>query len=67
MKSTFFAQNRERLANTLPEESITILFAGQAPHMSADAHYKFVPNRNFYYLTGIGEPNVYFYAEKVWE
>jgi Xaa-Pro aminopeptidase len=48
MKSTFFAQNRERLANTLPEGSITILFAGQAPHMSADAHYKFVPNRNFY-------------------
>jgi Xaa-Pro aminopeptidase len=65
MKSTFFAQNRERLANTLPEGSITILFAGQAPHMSADAHYKFVPNRNFYYLTGIDEPNVIFMLKKV--
>ncbi|MFJ8114865.1 aminopeptidase P family protein [Bacillus mycoides] len=64
MKSTFFAQNRERLANTLPDESITILFAGQAPHMSADAHYKFVPNRNFYYLTGIDEPNVIFMLKK---
>ncbi|MEK4541700.1 aminopeptidase P family protein [Bacillus sp. FSL R5-0585] len=65
MKSTFFAQNRERLANTLPEGSITILFAGQASHMSADAHYKFVPNRNFYYLTGIDEPNVIFMLKKV--
>ncbi|EJR55910.1 hypothetical protein IIM_01002 [Bacillus cereus VD107] len=64
MKSTFFAQNRERLVKTLPEESITILFAGQAPHMSADAHYKFVPNRNFYYLTGINEPNVIFMLKK---
>ncbi|CAH2465401.1 aminopeptidase P family protein [Bacillus sp. S4] len=64
MKSTFFAQNRERLVKTLPDESITILFAGQAPHMSADAHYKFVPNRNFYYLTGIDEPNVIFMLKK---
>ncbi|WP_367899948.1 aminopeptidase P N-terminal domain-containing protein, partial [Bacillus pseudomycoides] len=64
MKPTFFAQNRERLTRTLPDESITILFAGQAPHMSADAHYKFVPNRNFYYLTGIDEPNVIFILKK---
>ncbi|WP_242235354.1 aminopeptidase P family protein [Bacillus cereus group sp. BfR-BA-01316] len=64
MKSTVFAQNRERLTKTLPDESITILFAGQAPHMSADAHYKFVPNRNFYYLTGIDEPNVIFMLKK---
>ncbi|MBJ8050576.1 aminopeptidase P family protein [Bacillus cereus] len=64
MKSTFFTQNRERLVKTLPDESITILFAGQAPHMSADAHYKFVPNRNFYYLTGIDEPNVIFMLKK---
>ncbi|MDM5432891.1 aminopeptidase P family protein [Bacillus hominis] len=64
MKSTFFAQNRERLTKTLPDESITILFAGQAPHMSADGHYKFVPNRNFYYVTGIDEPNVIFMLKK---
>ncbi|MCU5023328.1 aminopeptidase P family protein [Bacillus cereus] len=64
MKSTFFAQNRERLTKTLPDESVTILFAGQAPHMSADAHYKFVPNSNFYYLTGIDEPNVIFMLKK---
>lgn len=33
--------------------------------MSADAHYKFVPNRNFYYLTGIDEPNVIFMLKRL--
>ena len=33
--------------------------------MSADAHYKFVPNRNFYYVTGIDEPNVIFMLKKI--
>ncbi|KFM98801.1 peptidase M24 family protein [Bacillus clarus] len=65
MKQTFFIQNRKRLIETLPDESITILFAGQAPHMSADAHYKFVPNRNFYYMTGIDESNVIFMLKKL--
>lgn len=58
MNKDFFVQNRSRLAEVLPDESVTILFAGQAPFKSADDRYKFVPNRNFYYLTGIDEPNV---------
>ncbi|WP_433743513.1 aminopeptidase P family protein [Falsibacillus pallidus] len=58
MNKNFFVQNRKRLAEVLPDESITILFAGQAPYKTADELYKFVPNRNFYYLTGVNEPNV---------
>jgi Xaa-Pro aminopeptidase len=58
MTKDFFVQNRSRLAEVLPDESLTILFAGQAPYKTADERYKFVPNRNFYYLTGINEPNV---------
>jgi Xaa-Pro aminopeptidase len=58
MNKHFFVQNRSRLAEVLPDKSVTILFAGQAPFKSADDRYKFVPNRNFYYLTGIDEPNV---------
>jgi Xaa-Pro aminopeptidase len=58
MNKHFFVQNRSRLASVLPDESVTILFAGQAPFKSADDRYKFVPNRNFYYLTGIDEPKV---------
>lgn len=58
MNKHFFVQNRSRLASMLPDESVTILFAGQAPFKTADERYKFVPNRNFYFLTGIDEPNV---------
>lgn len=65
MKQPFFTRNRKRLVETLPDESVTILFAGQAPYKSADDHYKFVPNRNFYYMTGIDEPNLIFVLKKV--
>ncbi|ENQ3079848.1 aminopeptidase P family protein [Bacillus sp. WLY-B-L8] len=65
MKQSFFTRNRKRLVETLPDESITILFAGQAPYKSADGHYKFVPNRNFYYMTGIDQPNLIFVLKKV--
>lgn len=39
------------------KKSISILFSGLAPHKSADSHYPFVVNRNFYYLTGIDQAN----------
>ncbi|HET7615616.1 MAG TPA: aminopeptidase P N-terminal domain-containing protein, partial [Bacillales bacterium] len=58
METNFFIKNRERLAAELSEESLTILFAGEAPPRSADETYDFVPNRNFYYLTGIDRPNI---------
>ncbi|MCM3737017.1 aminopeptidase P family protein [Bacillus cytotoxicus] len=65
MKQSFFIGNRKRLEETLPDKSVTILFAGQAPHKSADYQYEFVPNRNFYYMTGIDEANVIFVLKKV--
>src|SRR5690606_9591573 len=39
------------------KKSSSILFSGLAPHKSADSHYPFVVNRNFYYLTGIDQAN----------
>ncbi|MBO9130763.1 aminopeptidase P family protein [Bacillus sp. 165] len=64
MNQSFFMQNRKNLVKALPSDSVTILFAGQAPHKSADANYVFVPNRNFYYMTGINEPNVILVIKK---
>jgi Xaa-Pro aminopeptidase len=64
LKPYFFTQNRSRLMELLPDESLTILFAGQAPFKSADERYKFVPNRNFYYMTGIDEQNVILVMKK---
>lgn len=58
MNKEFFINNRERLGERLKNDSITILFAGEAPYKSADETYTFTPNRNFYYLTGINRPKM---------
>ncbi|WP_100487159.1 aminopeptidase P family protein [Sporolactobacillus pectinivorans] len=64
MDKSFFIRNRSKLYETLEDQSLTILFAGEAAHQSADESYPFYPNRNFYYLTGITEPKVVFVAAK---
>lgn len=64
MKQEFFVRNREKLAEKLEDESLTLLFAGQAPPRSADEAYDFVPNRNFYYLTGVDRPNIILMMKK---
>lgn len=53
-----FELNRKKLVESMKDNSLLIMFAGSAPYRSADQVYKFTPNRNFYYLTGINEPNV---------
>lgn len=53
MKKVLFTMNRNNLWEKLEENSITLMFAGEAPYKSADETYAFTPNRNFYYLTGI--------------
>ena len=53
-----FKANREKIINDIKDNSLLIIFAGDAPYRSADQKYKFTPNRNFYYLTGIDKPNI---------
>ncbi|HEU5138722.1 MAG TPA: aminopeptidase P family protein [Bacillales bacterium] len=65
MNQEFFVRNREKLAEKLEDESLTIMFAGEAPPRSADEEYHFVPNRNFYYITGIERPKMVFAAKKI--
>ena len=55
MKKEVFIKNRDNLANLLENNSLVILFAGEAFFKSADEKYKFTTNRNFYYLTGVNE------------
>ncbi|WHY84081.1 aminopeptidase P family protein [Neobacillus novalis] len=64
MRKDFYLNNRNRLYEKLEDSSILVLFAGKAPQKSADEAYGFVPNRNFYYITGIDEPNLIFLALK---
>ncbi|WHY75411.1 aminopeptidase P family protein [Neobacillus sp. WH10] len=64
MHKDFYIRNRDRLYEKLENDSLLVLFAGKAPQKSADEAYQFVPNRNFYYLTGIDEPNIIFLVHK---
>lgn len=57
MKKEFYIKNRKNLLNKINDNSIVVLFAGSAPKKTADEKYKFTPNRNFYYLTGVNEEN----------
>ena len=53
MEKELFTKNRKKLWDKLEKDSITLIFAGDAPYKSGDEKYAFTPNRNFYYLTGI--------------
>ena len=55
MNKDIYINNRNKLMETIDEDSIVILFAGKAPKKTGDELYEFTPNRNFYYLTGIQE------------
>lgn len=57
MKKEVYIRNRARLLEKLDDNSIAILFAGNAPKKTGDEFYQYTPNRNFYYLTGIQEEN----------
>lgn len=61
----FYLENRLALAKQMKDNSMLILFAGNAPKKSADGTYNFTPNRHFYYMTGIEEENVIFTLVKV--
>ncbi|WP_077614039.1 aminopeptidase P family protein [Caenibacillus caldisaponilyticus] len=58
METSFFKNNRERFFELMEDRSIAVFFAGEAPQSSGDQQHPFVPNRNFYYLSGITEPKI---------
>lgn len=52
-----YKEVRETYFNRIEERSLTILFSGKSKEKSADQHFPFVVNRNFFYLTGIEREN----------
>jgi len=57
MKMEFFKGNRQSFVEKMTDNSIAVFFSGQAPYYSADGQYEYVPNKNFYYLTGLEREN----------
>lgn len=64
MNKEFFKENRKNLISKLEDNSVTVLFSGNAPYKSADGQYPFVQNRNFYYVTGFPRENAVFMVFK---
>jgi len=58
LSQSFYQENRKKMAEQLEHNSLTLLFSGREIAMTADANYPFFANNNFYYLTGIREPEV---------
>lgn len=60
MNKKFYRNNRIRLLNSVAEEKcMIILSSGYEIVKSADEDYEFQVNNNFYYLTGITQPQVF--------
>lgn len=65
MDKNLFIANRKNLAEKLENNSMLVMFAGEAPYKSADEKYPFTPNRNYYYLTGIDREKIIFVMSKI--
>lgn len=60
-----FQKNREKLQKLMVENSVAVIFAGEAPYKRGDEKYPFSPDRNFYYVTGIEREHCIFFITKV--
>jgi Xaa-Pro aminopeptidase len=56
MTNDFFRNNRRRFLAEVPEGSLAVFFAGRKQYRSNDSMYRFTPDRNYYYLTGLAYP-----------
>ena len=54
----FFQNNRKAFAEKLPDNTAAFLFSGEEKKMCADTEYRFLPDRNFFYLTGLEKPDL---------
>ena len=57
LSTGFHAKNRERLLRQMPAGSVALFFASPNVVKSNDILFDYHPSTNFYYLTGLKEPN----------
>ena len=57
-----FAEHRERLYQSLPENTLVIAYAGVPIHTNEDEYHDFVVNSQYFYLTGLERENTAFLA-----
>ena len=60
MNKKFYVSNRQRLVESITDDKCIMIFSsGYEKTKTADENYEFQVNNNFYYLTGIKQPNVH--------
>lgn len=64
METSYYLGNRQRIYQSLADDSLLLLCSGQAPRQSNDQSYRFFCNRNFLYATGCDEEGIRLLAEK---
>lgn len=64
MNNKYYLDNRNKLIEQLPDNSLLVLTAGKSKRKSADENYKFEVNHNFYYLTGLNEEGLILVIKK---
>ena len=57
LSPAFHADRRAAVKKQLSDKGVGIFFAGQTRQRSNDTEFQFAQNKNFYYLTGLNEPN----------
>ena len=57
LPASFHAGNRNKVRALMPERTMAIYYAGTEKVRSNDVSYEFHQDPDFYYLTGLNEPN----------
>lgn len=57
LPTSFFLNNRNELRKLMPPNSVAVLFSNPIQNRSNDVDYQYHQDPNFYYLTGLREPN----------
>jgi len=59
-----YINRRKILMDELIDNSYLLLASGEAMHKTLDQFHKFIPNRNFFYLTGLRRENFFLFLAK---
>lgn len=60
MRKEFFINNRKKYIDEIKDNSLTVLSSGCVLRRSADEDFDFEIDKNFYYLTGINQAEVFY-------
>ena len=57
LTADFHKTRRDELRRLMPQKSVAVFFANPERNRANDVSYRYHPDPNFYYLTGLREPN----------